>query len=356
MLDFSLLNISRLAIHHIHPRGPDRSLVAPELGQSLVRLPARAEDMFNRRIARALGRSSNGIRMDFQRIDAGSFFQRAAQSMRCADDEFLNISHSFAQDLSNAQLSGDYAPSKLIVMSGTCGELQRPYCAVVKADMQDGLGEKKMDDQTIIEHLDKIFFTETQRLYKIGFIQQNVATPAMQNGLFSGEQFIVHLFDHLMTGTETRGPALYFHNAFMGTSRAATDKRLTREFFDKTRAFFDSQDLATDQRLELMEALRSELRSKQQTIGVAEFGAKHLDADLQNAYLEFMQRAKFPDHAVTKDVEFIEARLKKRRKASLTSDVQIFAPADKFNELIKIESTEDGNTILTIQGTIESIE
>lgn len=356
MLDFSTLDITRLAIHHIHPRDSDRTLVAPELGHELVRLSATAEDMFNRRIARALGHRSNGIRMDFHRVDAGSFFQRAAQSMHCTDQEFLAISHSFANDLAKAQMTGDYAPSKLIVMSGTCGELQRPYCAVVKADMQDGLGEKKLDNQTIIEHLDKIFFTETQRLYKVGFIQQNVGEPAVQDGLFSGEQFIVHMFDHLMTGTETRGPAIYFHNHFMGTSRATTDKRLTREFFDKTRNFFDSRDLAPDQRIELMEALRSELRSKEQTISVVDFGAKHLDPDLQNSYVNFMERANFPSHAVTKDVEFIESKLKKRRKASLSSDVQIFAPADKFYDLIKIESTEDGKTVVTIQGTLESIE
>lgn len=356
MLELEFLTIDRLAIHHINPRGPGRVAVAPGLSAALVQLPDEAKDMFNRRIAQALGHSSHGIQMDFRKVDAGSFFQKAADAMRCADADFLAASQGFAVELTNAQLIRDFSSSKLIVVSGRAGNLQRPYVAVVKAEMQDGLGETQQNNQTIIQHLKKIFFTESQRLYKIGFVQQNVGAPTQVNGLYDPGQFVVHLFDHVMNGTETRGAALYFYNVFMGADIAASSKRLTRDFFEKTKSFFDSQDLAPEQRIDLQEALRSELKSQEQTISVAEFGRKHLPPPLLNEYTEFMTRSKFPAHAIAKDTEYINNRLKRRQKATFSSGVQITAPADKFKELVSIEQGDEGVTIVKIQGTVESTE
>lgn len=356
MLNLDLLTIDRLVIHSIHPRAPDRSQVAPQLSDALVQIPDDAKDMFIRRLSKALGHSSHGIQMDFSNVGEGGFFQRAAAAMRCTDAEFLTASKQFAVDLTLAQSVRDFSPSKLIVVSGRVGELQRPYLTVVKAEMQDGLGEAQENQQTVIQHLKNIFFTETQRLYKVGFIQQNVPDPALNNGLYDATQFIVHLFDHVMTGTESRGAALYFYSVFMGADIAQSNKRLTRDFFEKTRSFFESKELTAEQRIDFQEALRSELKSQEQTISVADFGGKHMPAPMREEYFQFMERAKFPNHAITKDTDYINNRLKRRQKATFTSGVQITAPADKFKELITVGKSADGNTVVTIQGTIERTE
>jgi hypothetical protein len=356
MLDLQFLTVDRLAIHTIHPRGPGRVHVPPGLGSALVQFPDEAKDMFNRRIAQALGHSSHGIQMDFRETGVGSFFQRAAIAMRHDDEDFLMESQWFATQLSSAQLIRDFTASKLIVIAGRSGNLQRRYLAVVKAEMQDGLGETQHNQQTVIQHLTRIFFTETQRLYKIGFVQENVASPVVTENLYDPTQFVVHLFDHLMTGTETRGAALYFYNTFMGADIAASNKRMTRDFFEKTKSFFDSTNLTAEKRIDLFEALRSELKSQEQTISVAEFGRKHLTPDLRNEYAEFMSRSRFPTHAITKDTEYIEAKLKRRQKAIFSSGVQITAPADKFKELVTVKDAEEGRTVVTIQGVIERAE
>lgn len=356
MLDLDFLTIDRVVIHSINPRGPDRAQVPPQLSNALVQVPDDAKDMFNRRISQALGHSSHGIQMDFGNVGAGSFFQRAADAMRCSDADFLIASQQFAVDLTMAQSTRDFAPSKLIVVTGRAGQLQRPYLTVVKAEMQDGLGEARENQQTVIQHLKNIFFTETQRLYKVGFVQQNVPNPVLVDGHYDATQFVVHLFDHVMTGTESRGAALYFYSVFMGADIALSNKRLTRDFFEKTRTFFDSQDLTAEQRIDLQEALRSELKSQEQTISVGDFGNKHLPPPMRNEYFEFMNRSKFPGHAITKDTEYISSRLKRRQKATFTSGVQITAPADKFKELVTVEQSDEGKTVVTIQGTIERTE
>lgn len=223
MLSLNLLQIQRFAIHSVNSRAADRTFVAPTCATALATLPHSAVDMFNRRIQAALGHKSHGIQVDFQAVGAGSFFQKSAEAMHANDGRFLQLSQEMANDLARAQLSKDLAPCKLIVMSGIEGRMQRPFLGVVKAEMQDGLGETTRQHQTVIEHLTKIFLTETQRLYKIGFVQAVVGAPSVQNGLYQQGDFHVHLFDHMMTGTETRGAAMYFYNTFMGADVSASE-------------------------------------------------------------------------------------------------------------------------------------
>lgn len=355
MLTLSHLSITRIAIHSINARGADRTLVPPTYATELIDLPGDALDMFNRRIQQALGHKSHGIQVEFQNVGAGSFFQKAAEAMYADDDRFLELSCEMADGLASAQLSRDLAPSKLIVFSGVEGRLQRPFLAAVKAEMQDGLGETTRQRRTVIEHLKKIFLTESQRLYKIGFVQAVVGNPRLlQNGGYSKTEFHVHLFDHVMTSTETRGAAMYFYNLFMGADVAASNKKLTQDFYEKSIAFFDSLDLSSNERYDLIDSLRVELRSNQQTILVSEFADRHLPRPLRAAYGDFMVEAQFPQHAVAKDTEFIASKLKRPQRVKFSSGVVITTPPDRLRELVEVETADDGVTTVRIQGTVES--
>jgi len=355
MLNLNHLSIQRIAIHSINARSEDRTLVPPTYAQELTVLPGGALDMFNRRIQQALGHKSHGVQVEFQNAGDGSFFQRAAEAMHADDGRFLELSCELADALTSAQLSKDLAPSKLVILSGVEGRLQRPFLAVVKAEMQDGLGETTRQRRTVIEHLTRIFLTESQRLFKIGFVQAVVGNPRQrQDGAYSKGDFHVHLFDHVMTGTETRGAAMYFYNTFMGADVAASNKKLTQDFFEKTIAFFDSLDLPASERFDMIDSLRSELRSNQQTILVSEFADRHLPRPLRASYSDFMVEARFPQHAVAKDTQYIESKLRRPQRMKFSSGVIITTPPDRLSDLVRVDRSRDGVTVVTIQGTVES--
>ncbi|HEY3597189.1 MAG TPA: nucleoid-associated protein NdpA [Paraburkholderia sp.] len=355
MLDLSLLNIERLAVHDVNSRGPDQSYVAPTHRPNLVELPLSGMDMFNRRIAQALGHKSRGVQADFRETAAGSFFQNAAGLMHGDDKQFIALSMVAADRLAKAQLNRDYAPSKLIVLAGTVTKFQRPFAAVVKADMQDALGEKTENGKTWIDYLEHIFLTESQRLFKIGFVQQTTAKAPLNGSLYDPQYFTAHLFDHIMTSTESRKAAYYFYGDFLGADMSATDKRLTRDFFEKTNRFLDTLNIARSRRIDLGESLRAELRSNVNSIGAASFGEKHLNKAEQVAYLKYMDKSGFPAHEITKDTDYIASRLKRRRKMVFTSGVMLTTPAEG-TDLVTVESSVDGSTVVKIKGSIASEE
>jgi hypothetical protein len=351
MIDLQLLTIDRLVIHHINPRAHDKSYVAPTYGAQMVALPPSGLDMFTKRIAQALGHHSHGIQAQFDKTGPGSFFADAVDLMNGDDTLFMSTSKTVADTLAKAQQSKSLAASKLLIISGHASKQQRPFCAVVKAELQDALAEKVEKGKPVVDYLTEIFFAESQKLYKIGFIQKTNALGSKKHP----EHFAIHLFDHLMTGTETRGAAFYFYKEFLGADISSSDRQLTRQFFDKTNDFLKSQNISPAKRIDLGEALRAELRSNDQTISVKSFGVKHLDVAMQSKYIAFMGKANFPTSAITKDTDFIKARLKRRQKVVFTSGVMITTPADQL-KLISIQKSVDGSTQVTISGTVESQE
>jgi hypothetical protein len=351
MIDLAFLTIERIAVHHIPPRADDKSFVAPTCASSLVSLAKPGLDMFAKRITQALGHHSHGIQAQLHNTGAQSFFANSVDLMEGNDTLFLSTSSMVAHDLTRAQQSRNFAASKLIVISGHTSKSKWPFCAVVKSELQDGLTETSNKGKTVVDYLTDIFFAENQKLYKIGFIQKTSKLGKKS----APEHFAVHLFDHLMTGTETRSAAFYFHSDFLGADVAASDRHRTREFFDKTSEFVQTQPISTSAKIALGEALRAELRSNKQTISVKAFSDDHLEPALQSKYLNFMAKANISTHAITKDTEYIKTRLKRRQKIVFTSGVMITTPADKIS-LVSVEAPADGSTVVKISGIVESQE
>lgn len=351
MIDLSQLSIERIIVHHIPPRASDKSFVAPTCGTTLVSLNAAGLDMFAKRITGALGHHSHGVQAQFHNTGPQIFFFNAVDLMDGDESQFISSSAIVANDLTRAQQPKNLSASKLIVISGKTSKKMVPFAAVVKSELQDGLTEKSTKGKTVVDYLPDIFFAESQKLYKIGFVQRTSNLGSKT----APDHFAVHLFDHLMTGTETRSAAFYFYSDFLGADVAASDRHRTREFFDKTNEFVQAQNISTAAKIALGEALRAELRSNKQTINVKNFSDDHFQPAMQNSYVNFMAKANISTHDITKDTEYIKSRLKRRQKIVFSSGVMITTPADKI-ELVSIQSSADGSTVVKINGTVESHE
>lgn len=357
MLDLDQLDIRRVIVHHLPKRAVGvKQIVEPIVEHALYDLQPAGKDVFGQRIAEALGHKSHGIQADFVRVDKGDFFQAAAAAMRADDDGFIEATQLIVQQLAIAQGLKDLAASKLLIVSGVVTALERPFISVIKAEMQNAFGERKEEDKIVIDYIKDVFLTESQRLYKIGFVQQTVAKSDPVDGLYNKADFRVHLFDHLLTGTETRSAAFYFYNEFMGADIAASDKRLTQEFYEKTLKFLSSSGLSPADRLDKVESLRSDLRSNVQTLSVSEFAKTHLSPELGKQYAAYMAKTGFPTHAVTKNTEYVKSKLRRRRKVIFDSGVMITTPADGMDLITLNAEAKDGTVTVIVKGKVESQE
>jgi hypothetical protein len=351
VLDLSNMSIAKVVIHTVLERNEDRSAAIPIYAKSIIKLPKGSEVTFQKRITESLGKSSHGIEVAIERDSLESFFNVAAALMHVDDENFLIDSQLLANKLADCQANRDLAASKLIVVSGKCGAGKKRFLVAIKADLQDGFTESDSG----LAHLNQLFLTPSQKLFKMAFLLEGVAAPAIR-GIYNKENYTAHLFDHLMTALETKNAAHYFYSSFFGTTIADSDKKKTRDFFELTKDFINSAPLDREDKLDLLDALRLDLKGNSAIIKVEDFADKYMDEKLADSYVDFMKEKNFPAGAVSKDTEFIKQRLKRRQKMRFDGGVEISAPPDEFNKLITVEKESAGKTTIIINGTIEFVE
>lgn len=355
MLDLENLNIQRITVFSIPEDQPSKAPGIPTGGLSLVQLNQQARDMLKKRLVKALGKASHGIEVSIHDSSAQSFFQVGAAALTAPDADFLAAAATFAIMLAGAQNNVNLKASKLVVIGGVVTAHARPFLAAVKAELQDALSESGSQNTTAIQHLQDIFMTESQRLYKIGFLQRTVTNPSITNGVFDVHQHSIHLFDHLMTSLETRAAAHYFYSEFLGCQTANSARSRTRDFFNQTLEFINGSGFSEVKRTDLQEALRTDLRSNTAHVSVTDFAQAHMTIPDQVANGNFMTNKGFPAHAVAKDTEYVKSWLRKRRKITFTSGVTVSTPPDDLG-LVTVTANQDGSSTVHIPGTESSRE
>lgn len=350
---FEGISIEKVIIHKIFARSGSE-MVEPKTSNSFTRLPQEALDTLQLRLYKALGNKSHGIEMSIARSDVDSFFQKSAKMIACPDQEFISHSKALALALSGAQTTTNAPGGMLTIIRGRVGEHSLPFLAVIKADIQDGFKAEEDDDNVTAEYISTLVLTEAQKLYKIGLVCP-VVQRAPENGLYEAGDYRAFLFDHLMTATETRKAAGYFYNNFLGMSIQSSSKKLTQDFFELSKSFIDTAPIPAEDKLDLHEALRAELKSQAGTVSTAEFSVRSLPRDLQDSYSSYMESKGFPKNAVIKDNEYISTKLRRRRKYVFGNGVWLTTPADSDEATVKIEPRdENGTTIVTINSRLES--
>jgi nucleoid-associated protein YejK len=281
------LEIIRVVMHHIPKRQDGRLPATPSYGEQLIELSPRAKDAFQLRITEALSRRSHGIEVAIVDSDEHSYFQVGARILNTNDLDFLSLSKALADRLAQKQANRDLAASKLIIVQGIAGQNSSKFLAAIKADLQDGFTD---DRDRGVTHLENLFLTPSQRLYKIGFLLEVVASAPNQDSLYDERNYKLYLYDHLLTALETRKAAYYFYRDFLGADILQSDKKLTRDFYDLSTAFINGAPVDQERKVELLDALRTELRSNRGLINTRNFAVVNLDPELQQQYLDFLSQ------------------------------------------------------------------
>ena len=218
-IDIVSLTVEKVIVFTIMKRGADKTAQKPEFNNVYENITGKMKDAFQLRITTALSSRSHGIEVEVTDKSVDGFFTTASTILENPDEHFIDLSEKIAIRLAEVQKSKDLAASKLIIVIGAAGHSSTPYLAVIKAEIQDGFAEKKTDGKAGLDFLEDLFLTQNQKLYKIGLIHATSLGIQNLNGEYDPNKYKFYLFDHLLTGTETRKAAHYFYSEFLGMSR-----------------------------------------------------------------------------------------------------------------------------------------
>lgn len=352
---FEGLLIDRVVIHKIFSKNPETSDIEPDTSEELLDLDLASLDALQVRITKALGSKSHGIEVSIIETDENSYFQTTASMLNCVDKDFIQHSNVLSKKLylSQAGTRGGTTDCIMAFIHGTIGSQLFPFIATIKAELSDGFYHKKNEEnKNQMEYLSELILTAAQKLYKIGFLVK--INKQSEASIAHPSNYRAFLFDHLMTKTETRKAAEYFYKNFLGMSIQASSKKLTQDFYDYTCEFINAQNIEPEEKYELLDSLRVELKSNDATISVVSFSDKYLKPELKNYYEQHMIKKGFPQNSISKDNEYIRNKLRSRRNLKFANGVNINFPSDKtISDLFNVENLPDSDTtIVTIKAKV----
>jgi hypothetical protein len=340
-MSFENLSIGRIIIHEVFARGADRALVQPTYGAQLLVLPQEARDALQARITNALGQSSHGVEMTIRDSGVESTWHKAKEIVESQgnDPVFINCSQNIASKLAVAQSNRTIPGGIVVVIEGNCGNPAKSFTCVIKAEPHGGFTKRQNNGQLTLEYIKDLILTPQAKLYKIGaFLRQDQAAATAQNPTAGWRAF---LFDDNITAGNKLSAAHYFLDNFLGLEFPSNSAFQTREFHALTKDFIRNANIDAEKKIELLNALTTYLKVDQAaTIQVDVFSQTYLESpQLQDAYTAYMQQKDFPANAIHKDLSEVQSQLR-FRKVSFGHDIRFTAPADQFENYVRIEAID----------------
>lgn len=351
-LEFANLVIERIVVHEIFERDIEKKVAPPNLSTELTSLHPVGIQTLQKRITSVMGSNAHSIEM--QIVDAGeaSAFRTVSELLDLDDVNYVAASGKLISKLVEAQTTRSIPGGIVVVLTGTTGPNSRRFASVVKAEEHEGFTREAGKGVVLLRYLTNLLLTPQQKLYKVGFFIEKgkPITPGCER---VPEDFHAYVYDHNGTKAETRDAARYFYNAFLGLEIASSSKKLTRDFYHLTRQFIDEAKLPPSQKVDLNYGLYTYLKVAQESvIGIASFSDGYLPRGMRDSYRAFMLEKKFSEDKFSKDITYLQRTLK-RRSMRFTSDVRLSGPSENFSQLVSVEGTQSGSTMIKIAGSIE---
>ena len=338
---FENLSIARIIIHEVFIRGADRALVGPNYGTQLLELPPDARDVLQTRITNALGQSSHGVEMTIRETGIESAWNKAKVIIESQGDNqlFISASQGLAAKLAGAQSNRTIPGGIVVIIEGTCGHPARSFMCAIKAEPHGGFTKKQMGEHLTLEYIKELILTPQAKLYKIGAFLREFSEAATGQAPANGWRAFI--FDDLITQGNKLSAAQYFYEGFLGLMFPSNSAFQTKQFYSLTKDFIRNSNVDSERKIELLNALTTYLKTDQAaTIQVDVFSQNYLgDAQLRDAYSAYMEQKDFPTIAIHKDLSEVQSQLR-LRKLMFGHDIKLTAPADHFEDYIRIEAVD----------------
>lgn len=332
------LNINRIIIHQVFQREPDGSKKQPLQSHEYTNFDANAMNEFKARVREALGDGSKAVPMEIVNNDSNGLPCIVEKIINQNDDDFAASSYDIAKKLADAQHRKSIPGGIVVIFTGTQGQPQKRFLGIIKAEIHSGY-EKEVNEKTkeiSLKFVEELLLTPGTKLYKTAAFFEKEETGSEEIDL--NKKWAVLVSDYQINQAEGKAAAQYFYADFLGFGYPKTSARTTMLFHEKASTFIEEMEISAEKKNDLHNALTTYLKvGLSSAISSEEFAENYFDIDTQDAFMTYMEECGIPTSSFTKDIKFIEGKLK-FRKINFSKNIKISAPSEIFKELITIES------------------
>jgi hypothetical protein len=292
--NFDIENIKRLIAHEIYPKTASRDAYA-KTSSDLLSFSQAEKNILIDRITDALNNTTKTFQLDFEDTSGDSVYSYLQNFSSITNNQFIEYSVGLANYLADSHFRTNIPGGFCLIGDGVT-TTNIPFFIIIKAELQEVFNIQKNHLKLIKD----VFLSPAKDFYKIGLFMKR------------GDSFVPFMYDDQFT-LQKKDLTEYFYGKFLGLTTDKNDRLKTKNFYEDTKSFIESNIDNIKDRLGILKALNVLYREDTSgLISPREFSEKYFENDLKIKFDRKVVESKYP-LSFTKDISLIENKLELMR-------------------------------------------
>jgi hypothetical protein len=337
MAEINLANLKfkKVIMHQIFGKEDKQPHATVDPSKNLFKMTDEATEILHTRLTDAAGRNSKAFDLEVGNSSKDSFYDIAINLKNKSDKIFIDKSTAIAHLLAEKQTSSNMPGGYLLIIEAEDNDDKRFVLIVIKAELHEAFRSEKKKGESILQVLNDIFLSPSQKLYKLGVIyEKENPKGASPNNLYG-----CFLFDDQFRRNVK--PAEYFYSNFLGFDISNNAKIQSQNFYNETFNFIKSNIQDTKEKFSLINELKNVFTiNTDTTITPSDFSKNYIrKAELRDKYAtEVLPNFRA---SIIKDSTLIDYKLA-HKKWDFPNKINLSGPEENFDESVKLISDSKG--------------
>lgn len=330
-----IASINRIIAHEIHPKTEKKDAIAVTRS-TLLEFTKSEKDILINRITEATTNTAKTFQLDYEDKSEKGMYSILKKYTSFSEKQFIEQSVEMAVRLADAHFRTKIPGGFCLIGDGKT-KTSKLFVFVIKAELQEVFNIQKNKLLLIKD----VFLSPAKDFYKMGLFIE------------SGNSFIPFMYDDQFS-LQKKDLTEYFYGQFLGLTTDKNDKLRSKNFYEDTKTFIETNIDNVKDRIGLIKALTVLYREDSSgIIAPKDFSDKYFEGQIKTEYERKIIENKYPQ-SFTKDVSLIENRLELQRiSIPLSYSISIVGSSSALDK-VDIVSEPDSKTFRQLEPEINS--
>ncbi|MEB2776381.1 nucleoid-associated protein [Algoriphagus sp. D3-2-R+10] len=342
-LDTSTIIIKKIIVHSIPRHKKGDLTIEPQYSEQESSLPDGLRVFFKDKIINSL-QSNKELRVCYNTDDVSPVSTYINKILNSNGKDFIEQSKLITKYLFEIQ-DGQNASGILVVIYGKIND--KNTCIIIKLERDEG-AQLELNPKTKsfnIKDVKDLMLTRRTKIYKVGLFVNKSEFKIKFDGSTADLQIDPKSKKEVTT---------WFIEKFLGCVPLLDPRTTTKKFYDLTTTFIQTIDEPI-KKAKYTQDLNSYLQKNSSRISANEFADDYMETNEKDNYNQYLKEKNFRMSEFPKDNSFIERKIKTITML-LTNDIAVIGKKGTFENNVKLEKQNDGNTKIEIISKVKSIK
>lgn len=331
----NFISIEKVIAHEIHPK-TSQAEAYPVHNDNLLDFEDSEKNFLVNKIQDSFSNTKKTFQLVYEDFSEESLFKKLKEIKSYNEQDFISFSKDLADKMAESHFRTKIPGGYCLIGTGKTNN-NKMFFFVIKAELQEVCNITNNSLKIIKD----VFLSPAKEFYKLGLFIED------------GNEFIPYMYDDQFS-PQKKDLTEYFYGKFLGLTTDENDKLKSKNFFDDTKAFIESNIRNVKDKIGLLDALKVVFREDTSgIISAKKFSEEYFEGSLKELYEKKIVNPKYP-LSFTKNLDLIDNKLDFLRVSiPLTFFTSLVGSAAELNN-IEIVDEPTSSDIKELQPEIDN--